>query len=162
MVGRTKCRDVPDCRKTRSHPGYNRIHCVYEVWLADDAQEIWLGFLCNNLCPSAQSQAGGENVLAYRCVSRPFHLGAAVGCRIRVLMHLRVWQQVTLWKTVDGVYTADPRMCKAAFPVPFLSYDEAIELAYFGGQVGCVAAECMVIVQRFLLRLLIVCRRLSN
>lgn len=36
---------------------------------------------------------------------------------------------------MDGVFTADPRMCKSAFPVPYLSYDEAIELAYFGGQV---------------------------
>jgi aspartokinase len=43
---------------------------------------------------------------------------------------------VTLWKTVDGVYTADPRCCDSAFSVPFLSYEEAMELAYFGGQVS--------------------------
>jgi len=42
---------------------------------------------------------------------------------------------VTLWKTVNGVYTADPQSVPTAFSVPSLSYEEAIELAYFGGQV---------------------------
>jgi aspartokinase/homoserine dehydrogenase 1 len=43
--------------------------------------------------------------------------------------------RVTMWKNVDGVYTADPRRVPAAFPVPTMTFDEAMELAYFGGQV---------------------------
>jgi len=42
---------------------------------------------------------------------------------------------VTMWKNVNGVYTADPRMVPAAFPVANMTFDEAMELAYFGGQV---------------------------
>jgi len=43
--------------------------------------------------------------------------------------------RVTLWKNVDGVFTADPNAVPEAFCVEQLTYDEAIELAYFGGQV---------------------------
>jgi len=42
---------------------------------------------------------------------------------------------VTMWKNVDGVYTADPRRVPAAFPIKSMTFDEAMELAYFGGQV---------------------------
>ena len=43
--------------------------------------------------------------------------------------------KITMWKNVDGVYTADPRRVPEAFPIKSLKYDEAIELAYFGAQV---------------------------
>lgn len=41
----------------------------------------------------------------------------------------------TVWTDVDGVYTAEPRKVPSAFRLPFLSYIEAIELAYFGAKV---------------------------
>ena len=43
--------------------------------------------------------------------------------------------RITMWKNVNGVYTADPRRVPEAFPIESLKYDEAIELAYFGAQV---------------------------
>jgi aspartokinase/homoserine dehydrogenase 1 len=42
---------------------------------------------------------------------------------------------VTMWKNVNGVYTADPRRVPAAFSIADMTFDEAMELAYFGGQV---------------------------
>ena len=42
---------------------------------------------------------------------------------------------ITMWKNVNGVYTADPRRVPEAFSIESLKYDEAIELAYFGAQV---------------------------
>lgn len=42
---------------------------------------------------------------------------------------------VTMWKNVNGVYTADPRRVPDAFSIPTMTFDEAMELAYFGGQV---------------------------
>ena len=42
---------------------------------------------------------------------------------------------ITMWKNVNGVYTADPRVVPEAYSIPELKYDEAIELAYFGAQV---------------------------
>ncbi|KAJ1460488.1 Aspartate/glutamate/uridylate kinase [Pelagophyceae sp. CCMP2097] len=43
--------------------------------------------------------------------------------------------EVQVWKDVDGMMSADPRVVENAVPVPFVTYEEAAELAYFGAQV---------------------------
>lgn len=43
--------------------------------------------------------------------------------------------EIQIWKDVDGILSADPRLVKGAVPVKTVSYDEAAELAYFGAQV---------------------------
>mmetsp|Transcript_2974 Transcript_2974/g.3861 ORF Transcript_2974/g.3861 Transcript_2974/m.3861 type:complete len:493 (-) Transcript_2974:1029-2507(-) len=42
--------------------------------------------------------------------------------------------EVQVWKDVDGMMSADPRLVPHAVPVPFATYEEAAELAYFGAQ----------------------------
>mmetsp|Transcript_18505 Transcript_18505/g.27968 ORF Transcript_18505/g.27968 Transcript_18505/m.27968 type:complete len:951 (+) Transcript_18505:35-2887(+) len=42
---------------------------------------------------------------------------------------------VTIWTDVDGVLSADPRRVPDAFVIPEVSYNEAMELAYFGAKV---------------------------
>jgi len=42
---------------------------------------------------------------------------------------------ITIWTDVSGVMSADPRLVPEAKVVPALSYDEAMELAYFGAAV---------------------------
>lgn len=42
---------------------------------------------------------------------------------------------VTIWTDVDGVLSADPRRVPEAVALDELSYDEAMELAYFGAKV---------------------------
>ncbi|MDR2543134.1 MAG: aspartate kinase [Treponema sp.] len=44
-------------------------------------------------------------------------------------------EEVQIWKDVDGILSADPRIVKNAKPVQNVTYDEAAELAYFGAQV---------------------------
>ena len=44
-------------------------------------------------------------------------------------------EEVQVWKDVDGILTADPRIVKDAKPVDTISYEVASELAYFGAQV---------------------------
>jgi aspartate kinase len=44
-------------------------------------------------------------------------------------------ESVTIWKDVDGVMNADPRRFEDAVLIPKLSYNEAIELAYYGASV---------------------------
>ncbi|ALJ01687.1 bifunctional aspartate kinase/homoserine dehydrogenase I [Rufibacter tibetensis] len=51
-------------------------------------------------------------------------VGAAVGA-----------SEIQIWTDVDGFMTSDPRMVKKAFPLKQLSYNEAIELSYFGAKV---------------------------
>jgi len=40
---------------------------------------------------------------------------------------------------VDGVLTCDPNIYSGAEPVPYLTFDEAAELAYFGAQVYAIS-----------------------
>jgi aspartate kinase len=43
--------------------------------------------------------------------------------------------ELQIWTDVTGVMTCDPRVCKEAYTIPTLSYEEAAELAYFGAKV---------------------------
>jgi len=44
-------------------------------------------------------------------------------------------EEIQVWKDVDGILTADPRIVKNAKPVQNITYEEASELAYYGAQV---------------------------
>ncbi|MDR0587317.1 MAG: aspartate kinase [Treponema sp.] len=44
-------------------------------------------------------------------------------------------EEVQVWKDVDGILTADPKIVPDARPVEKINYEEAAELAYFGAQV---------------------------
>jgi aspartate kinase len=43
--------------------------------------------------------------------------------------------EIQVWKDVDGIMTADPRLVKSAQPVSHITYEEAAELAFFGAEV---------------------------
>ncbi|MGF1639254.1 MAG: bifunctional aspartate kinase/homoserine dehydrogenase I [Cyclobacteriaceae bacterium] len=51
-------------------------------------------------------------------------IGAALDC-----------EEIEIWTDVDGVMTSDPRKVKKAFPLPDLSYVEAMEMSHFGAKV---------------------------
>ena len=51
-------------------------------------------------------------------------VGAALGASV-----------IEIWTDVDGVLSADPKAVGSAFPLPHLSYEEAMELSYFGAKV---------------------------
>jgi aspartate kinase len=44
-------------------------------------------------------------------------------------------KELTIWKDVDGVYTGDPKKLLSATKIERLSYQEAIEMTYYGAQV---------------------------
>lgn len=51
-------------------------------------------------------------------------IGAALGAH-----------EIQIWTDVNGVMSADPNKVKTAITLPFLSYDEAMEMCYFGAKV---------------------------
>ena len=51
-------------------------------------------------------------------------VGAAVGAA-----------SVEIWTDVDGVLSADPKLVPSAFVLPAMTYEEAMELSYFGAKV---------------------------
>jgi aspartokinase/homoserine dehydrogenase 1 len=51
-------------------------------------------------------------------------VGAAVGASV-----------IEIWTDVDGVLSADPKLVPGAFVLPQMTYEEAMELSYFGAKV---------------------------
>lgn len=43
--------------------------------------------------------------------------------------------EVVMWKDVEGIMTADPKLIPEARSIPLMSYEEVMELAYFGAKV---------------------------
>lgn len=72
------------------------------------------------------SNAQGETCLLGRNGSD--YSGAIVAASLRA-------DACEIWTDVDGVYSADPRQVKNAKLIDRLSYDEAMELSYFGAKV---------------------------
>ena len=44
-------------------------------------------------------------------------------------------EEIQIWTDVDGMMTVDPRLVPSARVIPWVSFDEAAELAYFGAKV---------------------------
>ncbi|XP_023768428.1 aspartokinase 2, chloroplastic isoform X2 [Lactuca sativa] len=88
-------------------------------WIRDPAIPIVTGFLGKGwrTCAVTTLGRGGSDLTATT-------IGKALGLR-----------EIQVWKDVDGVLTCDPNIYSGAEPVPYLTFDEAAELAYFGAQV---------------------------
>lgn len=63
-----------------------------------------------------------------------------------------------VWKDVDGVLTCDPNIYERAEPVPYLTFDEAAELAYFGAQVFLSVCPHTHFACMFVLKQMDICR----
>ncbi|KAK6252833.1 hypothetical protein QUC31_014553 [Theobroma cacao] len=92
---------------------------LYSDWVNDPAIPIVTGFLGKGWKSGAITTLGrgGSDLTATT-------IGKALGL-----------QEIQVWKDVDGVLTCDPTIYPGAEPVPYLTFDEAAELAYFGAQV---------------------------
>jgi len=44
-------------------------------------------------------------------------------------------KELQIWTDVSGMFTANPTVVKQAFPIPHISYQEAMELSHFGAKV---------------------------
>ncbi|EER93093.1 aspartokinase 2, chloroplastic [Sorghum bicolor] len=92
---------------------------LHRDWMDNPAIPIVTGFLgkgCKS-CAVTTLGRGGSDLTATT-------IGKALGLR-----------EIQVWKDVDGVLTCDPNIYANAIPVPYLTFDEAAELAYFGAQV---------------------------
>jgi len=44
-------------------------------------------------------------------------------------------EEVQIWTDIDGMHNNDPRVVENTYPIDYLSFDEAAELAYFGAKI---------------------------
>ncbi|XWS43949.1 hypothetical protein CRYUN_Cryun15aG0002300 [Craigia yunnanensis] len=88
-----------------------RIFAAYLNKIGAKARQVWRS------CAITTLGRGGSDLTATT-------IGKALGLR-----------EIQVWKDVDGVLTCDPNIYPRAEPVPYLTFEEAAELAYFGAQV---------------------------
>lgn len=84
---------------------------------------LFPGFICS------WNGGTGKQTLAGLLGRNGSDFSAAI---IGASLHSRI---VEFWTDVDGIYTADPRVVNDAVLVQDMSYEEAIELAFFGSKV---------------------------
>ena len=58
-------------------------------------------------------------------------------CHTRLFLSARLTLTLTPRPWAAGIMTANPKVVPDAVPVPFVSFEEASELAYFGAEVRC-------------------------
>lgn len=79
---------------------------------------ITQGYICRNFYGEIDNlQRGGSDYTASL-------IGAAVKAT-----------EIQIWTDIDGMHNNDPRYVENTKPVPFLNFDEAAELAYFGAKI---------------------------
>lgn len=90
------------------------------AWLSDNEEQIVVitGFIASDATGAATTL--GRNGSDYSAA---------------IFAALLEAEELTIWTDVDGVMSADPRLVPQAEVLDALSYDEAMELAYFGAKV---------------------------
>lgn len=79
---------------------------------------ITQGYICRNFYGEIDNlQRGGSDYSASL-------IGAAVKA-----------DEIQIWTDIDGMHNNDPRYVEGTKPVPFLHFEEAAELAYFGAKI---------------------------
>ena len=84
---------------------------------------LFPGFIC-----TWKAGTGSKPVMGLLGRNGSDFSAAIIGASLRA-------KRVEFWTDVDGVYTADPRVVKDAILVDDMSYEEAMELSFFGSKV---------------------------
>jgi aspartate kinase len=86
----------------------------------ESGRKIYLtqGFICRNVYGEVDNlDRGGSDYTASL-------IGAAVQA-----------EEIQIWTDIDGMHNNDPRIVENTRPIPFLHFEEAAELAYFGAKI---------------------------
>lgn len=79
---------------------------------------ITQGYICRNFYGEIDNlQRGGSDYTA-----------SLIGAAIKA-------DEIQIWTDIDGMHNNDPRFVEGTTPVPFLHFEEAAELAYFGAKI---------------------------
>jgi len=79
---------------------------------------ITQGYICRNFYGEVDNlQRGGSDYTA-----------SLVGAAVKA-------EEIQIWTDIDGMHNNDPRFTENTKPVPYLNFEEAAELAYFGAKI---------------------------
>lgn len=91
---------------------------IQSYFNSNTALQIATGFIASS--PSGSTTTLGRGGSDYTASI----IGAALGV-----------SEIEIWTDVDGMLTADPRKVSKAFPIPEVTFEEALELCHFGAKV---------------------------
>jgi aspartate kinase len=84
----------------------------------DKTYYITQGYICRNFYGEIDNlQRGGSDYTA-----------SLIGAAIKA-------EEIQIWTDIDGMHNNDPRYVEGTTPVPYLHFEEAAELAYFGAKI---------------------------
>ncbi len=79
---------------------------------------ITQGYICRNFYGEVDNlQRGGSDYTA-----------SLIGAAIKA-------EEIQIWTDINGIHNNDPRVVENTKPVPYLNFEEAAELAYFGAKI---------------------------
>ena len=110
---------ITEGKLTEGDPVYDRIEANFAPWREAGARVLLApGFISSDVSgkPSLLGRNGSD-------------FSAAI-----MAMGLKA-SKLEIWSDVDGIYTADPRIVSDAILVNDISYEEAMELSFFGSKV---------------------------
>ena len=108
-----------DSRFGNAHVLFSQTNKLIREYFAESIElQIVAGFISSN--------AGNETTTLGRGGSD--YTAAIIGAALNA-------EEIQIWTDVDGVLSADPRIVKIALPISELSFDEALEMSYFGAKV---------------------------
>jgi aspartate kinase len=85
---------------------------------SDVTYYITQGYICRNFYGEVDNlQRGGSDYTA-----------SLVGAAVKA-------EEIQIWTDIDGMHNNDPRFTEGTKPVPYLNFEEAAELAYFGAKI---------------------------
>jgi aspartokinase/homoserine dehydrogenase 1 len=91
---------------------------IQRYFIAHPALQIVTGFIGSS--PSGSTTTLGRGGSDYTA--------SIVGAALKAA-------EIEIWTDVDGMLTADPRKVSKAFPIPEVTFEEALELCHFGAKV---------------------------
>ena len=98
---------------------YEKTNALIQQWFtSSNAMPVITGFIASTEQNEVTTLGrGGSDFTA-----------AIVGAGLNV-------DEIEIWTDVNGVMTADPRKVQQAFPIPKMTFKEALEMSYFGAKV---------------------------
>ncbi|MCB0358578.1 MAG: bifunctional aspartate kinase/homoserine dehydrogenase I, partial [Bdellovibrionales bacterium] len=123
LGGTARYVDAREIVRTNDRFGNARVHFpqtkqLITTHLSDARPYVVTGFIAatENKQTTTLGRGGSDYTAAL--------IGAALGATA-----------IEIWTDVDGLMTANPRKVRKAFPIPSITYEEAMELSHFGAKV---------------------------
>lgn len=91
---------------------------IQDFFIETDGLQIVPGFIASTI--SSESTTLGRGGSDYTA--------SIIGAALKV-------DEIQIWTDVDGILSADPRIVTKAIPITEMSFDEALEMSYFGAKV---------------------------